>query len=177
MRIFAGRHLVTASALLDLVSETWLRSLARHCRTTGAAGAVRAHLHRRIALLAAEPEDDAIRELMNRHQRSNDKGFGPAPARTRSMPRRAVFRTSATACSARRATGCCTPDARELQRQLIEGWAEAAHEMAPDQAPTIVGWRDATARARRRRPLAHHRRPRGSGGVATERPSVLRSLA
>src|SRR6185503_7947143 len=31
--LFAGRHLVTASALLDLVSESWLRALATHCRT------------------------------------------------------------------------------------------------------------------------------------------------
>ena len=35
--IFAGRHLVTASALLDLVSERWLGELAACCRAAGAA--------------------------------------------------------------------------------------------------------------------------------------------
>src|SRR5689334_846360 len=36
--MFERRHLVTASALLDLVSEQWLRSLAGWCQTVGAVG-------------------------------------------------------------------------------------------------------------------------------------------
>src|ERR1700676_2341825 len=33
-QIFSGRHLVTAFALLDLVSEAWLGALASHCRAS-----------------------------------------------------------------------------------------------------------------------------------------------
>src|SRR5437660_1043269 len=36
-RLFAGRALVTASALLDLVSDTWLQALVARCRDAGAA--------------------------------------------------------------------------------------------------------------------------------------------
>ena len=33
-----------------------------------------------------------------------------------------------------------TPDARELQTQLIHGWADAAGEMTPHQLPMIRSW-------------------------------------
>jgi hypothetical protein len=33
-------------------------------------------------------------------------------------------------------------EARELQRQLFEGWAEAAIEIAPDQSATVRAWLD-----------------------------------
>jgi hypothetical protein len=33
------------------------------------------------------------------------------------------------------------PDERELQRQLIEGWASAALEVAPEIAPQLANWR------------------------------------
>jgi hypothetical protein len=33
-------------------------------------------------------------------------------------------------------------DERELQRQLIDGWADAATAIAPGASSTIAGWRD-----------------------------------
>src|SRR5437016_5963868 len=76
--IFPGRHLVTASALLDLVSERWLRSLAARCRTLAAPALFALTYNGHFACDPAEPEDDTVRELFNSHQRSNDKGFGRA---------------------------------------------------------------------------------------------------
>ncbi len=35
-----------------------------------------------------------------------------------------------------------TPASAELQRQLIDGWAQAAAEMAPQQIRAIDAWRD-----------------------------------
>ena len=64
-RIFSGRHLVTASALLDLVSEAWLGALASHCRESGAAVLFALTYTGRSRCSPAEPEDDRIRELMN----------------------------------------------------------------------------------------------------------------
>src|SRR5262249_28283655 len=76
--LFDGRHLVTASALLDLVAESWLGSLAQHCRAVRAVGLFALTYNGESRCSPPEPEDDEIRELMNRHQRANDKGFGRA---------------------------------------------------------------------------------------------------
>src|SRR5439155_21803313 len=59
--MFEGRHLVTASALLDLVSESWLRSLADHCGAIGAAGLFALTYNGESRCSPVEPEDDQIR--------------------------------------------------------------------------------------------------------------------
>jgi hypothetical protein len=139
--IFAARHLVTASALLDLVSETWLRSLAARCRTAGAAVLFTITYNGFSSCSPVDPEDDRILSLFNRHQRT-DKGLGGPAAGP-----------DATDCAVR----CFTevgyrvrsePSDWELgsgetalQRQLISGWAEAAAEISPADASIIARWR------------------------------------
>jgi hypothetical protein len=139
--IFAGRHLVTASALLDLVSQRWLSELAARCRAAGAAALFTITYNGRSCCSPSEPEDDVIRDLLNRHQHT-DKGLGGVAAGP-----------DAVECVVR-----CFSDAgyrvetdpsdwslgsaeHELQRRLIEGWAEAATEMRADPS-TIARWRD-----------------------------------
>ena len=53
---------------------------------------------------------------------------------------RAVFRRLAIASSARRVTGRLGRQNRTFQRMLIEGWARAAVEVAPERAGTIADW-------------------------------------
>lgn len=86
-----------------------------------------------------EPEGDAIRELMNRHQRASDKGFGPAAPEAIECAARSF---AAVGYHARREASdwVLLPDMRELQRQLIEGWAEAALEIALDRAALVGSW-------------------------------------
>ena len=74
-RIFAGRHIVTASALLDLVSKSWLLALAAHCRVEGALALFAITYNGRFACTPADAEDEVVRDLMNRHQKT-DKGLG-----------------------------------------------------------------------------------------------------
>ena len=75
--LFTGRDLVTASALLDLVSEYWLGALAAMCREKQSVVLFALSYDGRITCSPTEPADEAIRSLVNRHQRT-DKGFGPA---------------------------------------------------------------------------------------------------
>ena len=72
-----GTDLVTASALIDLVSQAWLARLAARVRTIGCAVLVVLTYDGRISWEQETAGDAEIRELVNRHQRGN-KGFGPA---------------------------------------------------------------------------------------------------
>ena len=138
--IFAGRHLVTASALLDLVSEPWLRALAAHCRAEGALALFAITYNGRFSCTPVEAEDEEVRDLMNRHQKT-DKGLGGRAAGpdAGSCAERCFAKAG---YRVRREPSDWTLGAAEsdVQRLLIEGWAEAAAEMAPDRASTIAGW-------------------------------------
>jgi hypothetical protein len=70
-------QLVTASALMDLVSETWAEGLLRRCRSAGADVLFALSYDGRIEFEPALQDDALVTGLVNRHQRS-DKGFGPA---------------------------------------------------------------------------------------------------
>ena len=170
--LFAGRALITASALLDLVSDRWLRSLAARCRTSGAAVLFALTYDGRIQCTPEEPEDEAIRDLVNRHQRT-DKGFGEAagPGRDRSGPgvlrrRRLPGGTPAErlGASARRAR-----TAAAAHRRM--GAGVLRHRAGAVAVDSRLG--GAPPGSRRGQPLAARRRPRGPRRVVAE---PLRSL-
>jgi hypothetical protein len=139
--IFAGRHLVTASALLDLVSDGWLQSLAARCRESGAAALFALTYNGRSLCSPAEPEDEMIRDLMNRHQKTSDKGFGQAVGPDAVDCAERCFVAAGYQVRRDVSDWVLPPQARDLQRQLIEGWAGAADAVAPEQASTIADWR------------------------------------
>jgi Methyltransferase domain len=134
------RDLVTASALLDLVSDSWLSALAAHCRSAGAVALFTLTYNGRSMCLPVEPEDDMIRELMNQHQRQNDKGFGRAAGPDAMGVAARSF--CAAGFHARRDASdwVLPPGADQLQKQLVEGWAQAAREVVPTIAPMIDDW-------------------------------------
>ncbi|NIW25035.1 MAG: hypothetical protein GWN29_10980, partial [Gammaproteobacteria bacterium] len=69
--------LVTAAALLDLVSESWLVELARHCRAQLAPVLFALTYSGEIQFEPSDAEDASVTALINHHQLT-DKGFGPA---------------------------------------------------------------------------------------------------
>jgi hypothetical protein len=138
--LFENRDLVTASALLDLVSDSWLQALATQCRAHRAVALFALTYDGRSTCSPPEPEDDLVRDLMNRHQRQNDKGFGRAAGPDAAVAAERVFAAVGYRVRRERSDWVLTPDMRDLQRQLIEGWAEAANEIAPEQTATIEDW-------------------------------------
>jgi len=169
--IFDGRTLVTASALLDLVSEQWLQGLAMRCREHASAALFALNYDGRIRCSPEEVEDELVRELVNRHQQ-RDKGFGAALGPDAAATAERLFVGSGYRVHREPSDWVLSPDARGLQRALIGGWAQAAAEMAPGDSEAIESWRT--------RRLAHveHGRSRlqvGHQDLAAWRPGSSKS--
>jgi hypothetical protein len=139
--LFSGRHLVTASALLDLVSESWLRSLAAHCRAEGASVLFTISYNGHSSCEPREPEDDLVLDLFNRHQRT-DKGLGgPAAGPEAADAAARCFAETGFRVQRVPSNWDLAPTERDMQRMLIDGWANAASEAAPRRARIIADWR------------------------------------
>jgi hypothetical protein len=139
---FGTPDVVTASALLDLVSESWLRSLAACCRQWRAAALFAITYNGRSSCSPPDPDDELVLRLFNRHQRT-DKGLGGAAAGPDAVS--AVvrcFEDAGYVVEQQPSDWRIGADEREIQRELIEGWAGAATAIAPDAASTIAAWRD-----------------------------------
>jgi hypothetical protein len=138
--LLTGRTLVTAAALLDLVSDRWLRSLAARCRQAGVPVLFALTYDGRIQCSPEEPEDDEIRALVNRHQRTA-KGFGVALGPDASDRAEVYFAGCGYRVQREPSDWKLGSDARELQQQVIDGWARACQEIAPEKTPAISSWR------------------------------------
>ena len=138
--IFDGRDLVTASALLDLVSAPYLEWLAERCRANHAVALFALTYTGRSECTPAEPEDGVMCALLNMHQQQNDTGFGPAAGPTAVACAAAAFAAAGYRVRREPSNWHLGPDTRELQRLLIRGWADAALELAPYEEEVIADW-------------------------------------
>ena len=137
--VFTNSQLVTASALLDLVSEAWLRMLVQHCQSNRAAVLAALNYDGRIACSPADDDDGVVRELVNRHQRT-DKGFGPALGPEAGVRFEALLRGAGFSVLREKSDWRLGAGDTELQSQLISGWAAAAIEIAGSEADRIRAW-------------------------------------
>jgi hypothetical protein len=135
----AAGIIVTASALLDLVSDRWLTELIDRCRAAGATALFALSYDGRMTLTPADVDDEWVRKLVNRHQ-LGDKGFGPALGPSAAM--RACERFTDAGYAVQTAPSDWNLEAGDgpLQKQLIEGWAHAAADVAPNEAARCGKW-------------------------------------
>lgn len=141
-------HLVTASALLDLVSQQWIDALV-----TRVAGQQQALL---IALSVTgewhfigpqgapvlDDEDRWLQAMFMAHQQ-RDKGLGDALGGQAhgalvAALERADYRIEQAETPWQLAAG--SQEQQPLMMALLEGWAEAATEQAPEAAARIATW-------------------------------------
>jgi hypothetical protein len=146
LEILPSGALITASALLDLVSADWLEALIEQGRARACAFLLALSYDGRAALAPAQADDQALVAWVNRHQ-SGDKGFGPAlgpdaVARAEGLATGAGYRTAVV-----NSDWHIGPDEAALQAALLDGWLEAALELAPMQRARVVTWRRARQHA------------------------------
>lgn len=125
--------LVTASALLDLVSESWMRRLVDACRSSGAGALFTLSYDGRTAWSPPEPGDDEIRAAVNRHQ-ERDKGLGSALGPSATAVAEGLFREAGYHVETAPSPWVLdTPGDARLAVELTEGWARAAAEVVASQ--------------------------------------------
>lgn len=132
--------LLTASALLDLVSAHWLDALIAHAGRARATLLFTLSVDGRIDWEPADAGDAAVQAAFAAHQR-RDKGFGAALGDTaaawlQARLLAAGWRTSA-APSDWRIDGARSP---AMLQALIDGMAGAAVEQAPEAGNAIRAW-------------------------------------
>ena len=131
--------LVTAAALLDLVSHDWLEALARRCRAARAAVLLALTYDGRTTAKPGEPEDPVVLAMFNRHQLF-DKGFGPALGMRAPGAAEAAFEAHGYELRVATSDWVIEPKDHALQLALLDGWLGAALEIAPESRLALTSW-------------------------------------
>jgi hypothetical protein len=134
-----AKHLITTSALLDLVSDAWMDRLVSRLAMQALPLYAALTYDGRTAFSPTDPLDEMIISAVNTHQRT-DKGFGPAlgpSAATAAISRLEAVGYSIVQGHSDWQIG---PGDREMQRELLSGWAHAAREIDALPHRDIENW-------------------------------------
>lgn len=136
----AHTALISASALLDLVSAAWLQQLVERSCGGGVAMLWALSVDGRISWEPTDPDDATVHTLFCSHQQ-RDKGFGPAlgpqaPAVALAQLARTGYRSTAT----RTDWHIAGEQGASMQRAMIDGIAGAALEQDPSMQARVRAW-------------------------------------
>ncbi|HZY13262.1 MAG TPA: class I SAM-dependent methyltransferase [Beijerinckiaceae bacterium] len=131
--------LVTTSALLDLVSETWLERLVTEIGARQIPIYAALSYDGRVEMSPRNPHDAAILQATNVHQRA-DKGFGPALGPAAASIAIARFEMLGYNVVHGNADWLFDESDREIQTEIFSGWASAAREVDILPLVHIVEW-------------------------------------
>ena len=140
--------LVTASALLDLVSENWLRRVVDACAVAARGAHFALSYDGKVRWLFTDERlrseeenlDDAlVLEGFNLHQ-TIDKGLGPALGPYAGQVAERLFRAAGYQTRLLSSPWQLGNDQGALVRRLIDGWASAAAEVLPKESDRIHAW-------------------------------------
>ncbi len=133
--------LVTAAALLDLVSGSWLETLAHRCRAAGSAVCFALCYDGRTIASPVEPEDAEVLALFNTHQLT-DKGFGPALGPTAAGAAQTAFGSLGYSLAGADSDWLIGREQAAMQLALLDGWQGAASQIEPERGPALAAWHE-----------------------------------
>ena len=139
LELVPGADLVTASALLDLVTYQWLEQLVATCRAAGNAALLTLTWDGTMTWDDPDPDDALVAEAVRSHQ-LRDKGMGPALGPAAGLAAERAFRAAGYDTRHRPSPWRLGTADGSLARALIDGWGAAASEQRPKDAPLIRGW-------------------------------------
>jgi len=131
--------LVTASALIDLVSETWLESLAEGSCAIGAAVYIALSYDGQVRWSQPDPLDAQVRAAVNAHQ-ERDKGLGGALGPRATAVLAARLRDRGYSVRTEASPWNLGAESSALGRLLVAGWVDAACEQDPGSCPAYRLW-------------------------------------
>lgn len=131
--------LLTASALLDLVSEPWLERLAARCRQWEATVFIALSYDGAVVWEPALAGDERVRERLNRHQRT-DKGFGPALGPAAPATLAILLRQLGYRVMLRPSPWRLGPEHGRIQTALLDSWSEIARQFGPEPTDWPLEW-------------------------------------
>jgi hypothetical protein len=132
--------LITTSALLDLVSESWLDRFAHHVASRAVPVYAALSYDGRIDLSPADPMDVALAAAVNDHQRT-DKGFGPALGPSAAGAAISCFEELGFSIVQGNSDWVIGTADTQIQIELLDGWASAAREIGSLPKREIDDWR------------------------------------
>ena len=147
LRAVARADLVTASALLDLVSARWLDRLVAACVEAGCAALFALNYNGKITWSAddgpdaevEDPDDRVVWNALSIHQ-VGDKGLGPSLGPDAGVSALRAFERVGYQCYFHPSSWRLGVDDAALVHRLVKGWAEAAAEILPQESDRISAW-------------------------------------
>lgn len=137
--LLANADLITASALLDLVSTAWLDAIIDHIVALRLPALFALSYDGQISSLPATRNDQALAKAVNTHQRTN-KGFGPALGPDASHYCAERFRQQGYHVQIAQSPWLLGPNQADLQQLLISGWVQAASAVQPENTAMFAQW-------------------------------------
>ncbi len=131
--------LVAMSALLDLVSAAWLERFAVEIAARRLPLYAALSYDGRMQFDPADPLDAKMISSVNAQQRT-DKGFGPALGPAAAQAAIGQFERLGYTVVQGASDWIFQTEDRDIQTELLSGWASAARETGEPRLTDVVGW-------------------------------------